>query len=237
MRIAIVEDDEHMAELMKVWLEAAGYDITIAPDATSFMRTAGRESFDLLIIDWLLPDIQGDELLVWVRKKLDWPIPVLFVTRLDSEEDIVRALDLGADDYMTKPVSQKVLRARVRALLRRSHQFGGEREDRLDVPPFQVDMVNRRILRDNAPVELTQKEFDLTVFLFRNLGRVMSRGHILESVWGRSPEVNTRTVDTHISRLRSKLGLTSDHGFRLNAIYQHGYRLECLAEEADSLPH
>lgn len=235
MRIAIVEDDVHMAEVMKIWLESADYDVTLETNATAFMRTVKRESFDLLIIDWLLPDIQGDEVLVWVRKHLDWPIPVLFVTRLDSEEDIVHALDLGADDYMTKPASQKVMLARVRALLRRSRQFDGERDDRMDVPPFHIDMNNHQVLRDNEPIELTQKEFDLAVFLFRNMGRVISRGHILESVWGRSPDVNTRTVDTHISRLRSKLGLTPENGFRLNAIYQHGYRLESMNEEAEPL--
>jgi DNA-binding response OmpR family regulator len=232
LRIALLEDDEYLAELMSLWLKGVGYDVQLFRQGGDLIRAVGRESYDLLIVDWILPDIHGDEVLKWVREHLDWPIPVLFVTQKDSEEDIVHALELGADDYLSKPVSQQIFLARVKALLRRSRQFSEERVEVIDFPPYQIDLVHRRILRDGGVIELTQKEYELAVFLFNNFGRVVSRGHILESVWGHSSSLNTRTVDTHISRLRSKLDLVPDRGIKLNAIYQHGYRLESVEVEA-----
>ncbi len=231
MRIALLEDDMHVAELSKLWLEGAGYDVQVYCRGQELIRSISRESFDLMIIDWVLPDIQGDEVLKWVRANLDWPVPVLFVTQRDSEADIVHALNVGADDYLAKPVSQAVLLARVKALLRRSSGYSEKRGEMFECAPYTIDFVHHRILRDGEVVDLTQKEYELAAFLFNNLGHVVSRGHILESVWGFSPDLNTRTVDTHISRLRNKLGLSSNSGVKLSAIYQHGYRLEQVDQE------
>ncbi|MEO7404125.1 MAG: winged helix-turn-helix domain-containing protein, partial [Burkholderiales bacterium] len=122
------------------------------------------------------------------------------------------------------------LLARLDALLRRSRNQKPH-DEVFDLNEFKVNVEARTIARHGAPVDLTQKDFDLAVFLFRNLGRLLSRGHILENVWGRSPNLNTRTVDTHVSRLRSKLGLVPENGWRLVAIYQHGYRLERMQRE------
>ena len=232
MRIALLEDDPHMAQLAKLWLEGAGYEVQLFSLGQELIRTINRETFDLLIIDWVLPDIQGDEVLTCVRENYDWPVPVLFVTQRDSEEDIVRALELGADDFMSKPVSQQVLLARVKALLRRSKHNQEKSQEILECSSYVVDFSRHRILHNSVPVDLTQKEYELAVFLFNNLGHVVSRGHILESVWGFSPDLNTRTVDTHVSRLRNKLGFSVDSGVKLSAIYQHGYRLELLEEVA-----
>lgn len=225
LRIALLEDDAQLGQLMALWLEQAGYECQTFTTGQAFIKAMGRESFDLLIVDWMLPDINGDQVVQWVREHMDWPIPILFVTRRDSEDDIVRALELGADDYMSKPVGQKEMMARISALIRRANPVRDARGV-LEVPPFVIDANRRAVLLNGEPLELTQKEFDLTLFLFRHAGRVLSRGHILESVWGRSPDLNTRTVDTHISRLRYKLHLTAETGWRLSAIYQHGYRLE-----------
>ena len=122
------------------------------------------------------------------------------------------------------------LLARIEAVLRRTRNQKPQ-DDVFDIGEFRVNVEARTIAKNGAVVELTQKDFDLAVFLFRNLGRLLSRGHILENVWGRSPNLNTRTVDTHVSRLRSKLGLVPENGWRLVAIYQHGYRLEQLHKE------
>jgi len=230
VRIALLEDDPHMAQLAKLWLEGADYEVQVFSVGQDLIRTIIRETFDLLIIDWVLPDIPGDEVLKWVRENYDWPIPVLFVTQRDSEEDIVHALEVGADDFMSKPVSQPVLLARVNALLRRSKQSRDKSQELLECSTYVIDFSRHRILHDSVPVELTQKEYELAVFLFNNLGHVVSRGHILESVWGFSPDLNTRTVDTHVSRLRNKLGFSAESGVKLSAIYQHGYRLELLEE-------
>lgn len=211
--------------MMQLWLEAEGHECSSFETGQNYTRALGRESYDLLIIDWMLPDTSGDEVLGWVREHIDWPIPVLFVTQRDSKEDIVKALEIGADDYMIKPVNRMEMMARVNALGRRA-QVNQEKKGTLEADPYMIDFGSRRIAVAGKSVEMTQKEFDLASFLFRNVGRVISRGHILESVWGQSAQITTRTVDTHISRIRNKLHLSPENGWKLTAIYQHGYRLE-----------
>ena len=230
MRIAVLEDDPAQAELMRLWFLDAGHECQTFAAGQQFIKVIGQESFDLLVIDWMLPDINGDKVLAWVREHIDWPIPVLFITQRDSEEDIVYALEKGADDIMTKPVTRRETLARIFALGRRAKPQD-EAEDVVQFGGFRIDCATRAIENEGTPIDLTGKEFDLAVFLFRNCGRILSRGHILESVWGRNPDINTRTVDTHVSRLRKKLNLVPERGWRLTAIYQHGYRLERLDEE------
>jgi DNA-binding response OmpR family regulator len=160
-------------------------------------------------------------------------VPVLFTTARDAEADIVQALKAGADDYLVKPLRKQELLARVEALGRRARPKPRAAEH-LKVAEFDVDVDRRVVTRHGAEMDLTQKDFDLAVFLFRNVGNLVSRGHILESVWGRTSDLNTRTVDTHVSRLRSKLGLVPENGWKLSAVYQHGYRLEQVTPEAKS---
>ncbi|MGW8248206.1 MAG: response regulator transcription factor [Acidiferrobacterales bacterium] len=227
MRIALLEDDKDQAALVNLWLEGAGHEVKIYPTSREFQKAVARDSYDLLVLDWILPDINGDEVLKWVRETVDWPIPVLFMTQRDAEEDVVHILELGADDYMAKPVSQAVLIARINALGRRARPREDEAQS-TDYGTYHLDPKTHTISVNGEAIELTSREFDLAWFLFRNSGRVLSRGHILEAVWGSSPDLNTRTVDTHISRLRKKLNIGEENGWRLKAIYQHGYRLESL---------
>ena len=227
MRIALLEDDKDQAALVNLWLEGAGHEVKIFPTSREFQKAVARDSFDLLVLDWVLPDINGDEVLKWVRETVDWPIPVLFMTQRDAEEDVVHILELGADDYMAKPVSQAVLIARINALGRRARPREDD-DQSTDYGAYHLDPKTHTISVNGEAIELTSREFDLAWFLFRNSGRVLSRGHILEAVWGSSPDLNTRTVDTHISRLRKKLNISEENGWRLKAIYQHGYRLESL---------
>lgn len=225
MRIAILEDDVHVGQLMSLWLEQAGHDGQLFATGEAFRKALVRESFDLLILDRVLPDTSGDAELAWVRGYVDWHIPVIFVTVSDTEEEIVKGLTNGADDYMVKPVRERELLARIAAVARRS-QHAGEGREKLEFPPYVIDLAAHVLTVNGQAVELTHKEFELVVFLFRNAGRMLSRGHILESVWGRTAEQNTRTVDTHISRIRVKLGLAPGNGWRLTAVYHYGYRLE-----------
>jgi DNA-binding response OmpR family regulator len=228
MRIALLEDDLSQADLVRLWLAGAGHTVHMFPRSRELLRTLARESFDIYILDWELPDTPGIEVLGWLRRNIAEPVPVLFATARDAEEDIVAALKGGADDYVVKPLRKQELLARVDALGRRA-RAATPRAERLEAGDIVIDVGRRVVTRRGEAVDLTQKDFDLAVFLFRNIGQLVSRGHILESVWGRSADLNTRTVDTHVSRLRSKLGLTPEHGWRLAAIYQHGYRLEPLA--------
>lgn len=228
MRIALLEDDLSQADLVRLWLAGAGHAVHTYPRSRELLRALARESFDLYILDWELPDMPGIEVLGWLRRNVADPVPVLFATAREAEEDIVAALKGGADDYVVKPLRRQELLARVEALGRRA-RAAAPHVERLQAGDIVIDVGRRVVTRKGEPVDLTQKDFDLAVFLFRNIGQLVSRGHILESVWGRSADLNTRTVDTHVSRLRSKLGLTPEHGWRLSAIYQHGYRLEPLA--------
>jgi len=232
MRIALLEDDDHQAEIVRLWLEAAGNDIQHFATGQSFIAGISHESFDLFIVDWMLPDTDGLSVLKWVREQKHDRVPVLFVTQRDSEEDIVQALEHGADDYMIKPVKQMELLARLNALVRRASPIDST-DSELIFGEYKVDSSSRHITFAGDHIDLTNKEFELALFLFRNIGRVLSRGHILETVWGRSPKVNTRTVDTHVSRLRNKLQLYPERGWKLTAIYQHGYRLEQASSSGD----
>lgn len=225
MRIAVLEDDRPQAEMMCAWLLEAGHECQMFTQGKILIRALNRDTFDLIVLDWMLPDTDGLQVLRWIREHIDWPIPVLFVTGKDEEADIVQALDQGADDYMTKPVKRMELLARLKAVSRRSASQD-ESQPILEFGGYTIDTVTHKVYREGVPVELTQKEFDLTLFLFRHAGRVLSRGHILESVWGHNPNLNTRTVDTHISRIRNKLDLKPEQGWQLKAIYHHGYRLE-----------
>lgn len=229
MRVALLEDDADQARLLVKWLSAAGHTCEHFDASRAFIREVKRESFDVLILDWLVPDMSGLEVLDWVREHLDWRVPIIFVTTMDHEEDIVRALEHGADDYMTKPVRERELTARLNAIVRRSAAVD-EGKPVLDFEPYRIDQEHRGVLHEGNKIELTQKEYELTVFLFKNAGRVLSRGHILQNVWGRNPDINTRTVDTHVSRIRSKLAITPQSGWRLTSVYQHGYRLERTGE-------
>ena len=232
MRISILEDDPDQLALLKRWLAEDGHDVHGYVAGREAMKHAGRESFDLFILDWQVPDVSGADVLMWLRTNVSRTVPVLFVTVRDSEQDIVFALENGADDYMVKPARRQELLARVHALLRRA--YPREEEKLLSFPPFDIDIARGEIRRNGEKIELTPKEFELTVVLFRNVGRLLSRGHLQEAVWGRSGDLITRTVDTHVSQVRKKLDLRVETGYRVVPIYNYGYRLEQIVENASS---
>ena len=227
MRIAILEDEAAQAEIVQSILQNAGHDCYVYSSGKALQREVGRESYDLFILDWQVPDLSGDEVLRWIRAQVAAPIPVMFVTNRDSEQDIVTALANGADDYMRKPISRGELIARVTALLRRAYPKSADEVH--EFAPYRFDTKANALSIDGTKIELTQKEFDLALFLFQNLGRLLSRGHILEAVWGRTTEVPSRTMDTHVSRIRTKLGLRPEQGYKLTPVYNYGYRLEQIA--------
>ena len=224
MRIAILEDDPDQLALLQRWLVQDGHDVHGYQGGREIMMRSARESFDLYLLDWQVPDVSGTDVLLWLRANISRRVPILFVTVRDSEQDIVFALEHGADDYMVKPVRRQELLARVHALLRRA--YPSEEQKQLSFPPFEIDIQRGEVRKDGQRIELTPKEFELTVTLFRNIGRLLSRGHLQETVWGRTGDLATRTVDTHVSQVRKKLDLRPESGYRVVPIYNYGYRLE-----------
>lgn len=228
MRVAILEDDPDQAEIAALWLADAGCRVRCYGDAHSFLQAVRRDSFDLYLLDWELPDRSGVEALEQLRGEYADTTPAIVATVRDAEQDVVRALEAGADDYVVKPLRRNELAARVNAILRR---VSGKtmQEQVIDAHPYRIDLVSRAITRRGQDIALTNREFALAVLLFRNPGKMISRGHILEQIWGiENDNVSTRTVDTHISRLRKKLAINDTNGWSLAAIYQHGYRIEKL---------
>lgn len=223
--IGFLEDDPDQAALIAHWLEEGDYVPRLFRTAHEFRRRQGVEGIDLLLLDWMLPDGTGIDVLRWVRASSNATLPVIFLTSRNAEHDMVKALGCGGDDYIVKPAKKGELFARIGAALRRAG-FDASGSPLITVPPYLIDVTRRRVSIDDMEVELTQREFDLANFLFRRSGRTVSRDSLLENVWNLSAHVSTRTVDTHISRLRKKLLLNGEHGWRLAGVYQRGYRLE-----------
>ncbi len=226
LRVAILEDDPDQSAIVSLWLKDAGYSVNVQPKSTGFIRTIRRDSFDLYLLDWVVPELSGIEVLRKLRNEMGDNTPVIVATVKDKELNIVRALDAGADDYIVKPMKQGELLARVAAVLRRAG-VGVAANDTIDVSPYVLDVRKQLLSLDGEEVSLTNREFELAVLLFRNAGKLLSRSHILEAIWGMdNSSVSSRTVDTHVSRLRKKLNLNEGNGWKLTAVYQHGYRIE-----------
>ncbi|MBC3833636.1 response regulator transcription factor [Undibacterium amnicola] len=230
MRIAILDDDQNLLDLTVATLTDAGHVCHPFSSGKAMLHQLHRESYDLLVLDWQVPDLSGTEILHWVREKLSKSLPVLFMTSRSGEDDIVAGLAAGADDYMIKPIRRAELIARVNALLRRAYPTQTANE-LITFGCYEFDVRASRAKLNNEPIELTQKEFDLALVLFQNLGRPLSRAYILEAVWSRDIEIPSRTMDTHISRVRSKLDLRPENGYRLAPVYSYGYRLEQISKE------
>jgi two-component system, OmpR family, response regulator RegX3 len=233
MRFAILEDSRSQAALLKAMVEELGHEGVVFPTAQTFRDgLAAQGPFDLLLMDWILPDGSGDELLAWVRERFGWSLPIIFVTARVAEGDVASMLRQGADDYVCKPIRYVELGARIEALIRRRAVAAETTAaaQRLTVGNVVLDPSARTVTVDGASVSLTTKEFDLALLLFRNLGTLFNRQVLLEKIWdiGADAAVDSRTVDTHVSRLRRKLQLEPAAGWQLSTVYGHGYRLERL---------
>ncbi len=232
MRIAIIEDDASLARQLGAMLSAEGDTCHVYVDAKAFLHALPRESFDACIVDLMLPGMDGRVLIRTMRER-DHELPALVLTARDSEVDVIQALEAGADDYLVKPARVGELRARLRALMRRA----GGADPKLEVfeaPGYRFDLRTQSATVDGVDADLTQKEFRLGLMFLQNVGKPLSRGHIREVVWGRDSEIPSRTLDTHVSRVRSKLRLRPEHGFLLAPVYSYGYRLEALGSATGS---
>ena len=224
MKIAIVDDDPTMAELLSLWLTEEGYDCNYFTSGQDFIKALNTDNFDLILLDWVMPEFDGEQVLEWIRTQSELDMPVIFITARDTEDDISKILIQGADDYIVKPVKHKELLARITAVTRR-HTPQQEQQEMI-FGHLRIDPDSRIVSKVGEQIKLTEKEFKLILFIFKNIGRLLSRDQILSAVWGYESGINTRTVDTHMSRIRKKLDLSVENGWRLNSIYHQGYRLE-----------
>jgi DNA-binding response OmpR family regulator len=222
MKICILEDEpEHAAQLVAI-LEPAGHRCDILTTGGDLLRTLARDSHDLLILDWMVPETSGIETLIALRGRFI-DIPVLFVTARDAEEDVVTALRAGADDYLIKPPRPDELLARIEVLRRRA--VGGDRRTVM-MSPYRFDIDAGEVWLNDECINLTARQFSLAILLFRQPGRLFSRDHLLAAIWGVGAQVQTRTLDIHISRLRVLLRMGPENGWRIASVYGYGYRLE-----------
>ncbi len=227
MKVAYLEDDLDQAQLISAQLEELGLECSHFASSEALLNNLHSGDFDGFILDIVLPDIRGTDVLTRIRD-MENTAPVIFVTNEDSETQIVTALEAGADDYMVKPVKARELAARLNAVARRYRRE--ETSSIIDLPPYRINSTYRSIEISGEQIPMTHKEYDLALYFFTNIGRIIPRGELLEKVWGTSPDITTRRVDTHISRLRQKLNMGDEgSGWNLHSIYQHGYRLEKLA--------
>ncbi|AKU23153.1 response regulator transcription factor [Massilia sp. MB5] len=227
MRIVVLDKERNQTELICQVLSAAGHvchGFQTGKDALNQLR---RENYDMLILDWQTEDINAAELMRRARERLPEPAPVIFMTTTSGEDDIVAGLAAGANDYLVKPLRRSELVTRVQAMLRRAYpaQNGAEQ---LQFGQYVFETRPGRLLRDGLVLDVTHKEFSLALLFFRNIGRPLSRAYIHETVWIRETDVPSRTMDTHVSRVRNKLQLKPENGFRLVPVYSYGYRLEKL---------
>ena len=225
MKIAILEDDPVMLASVARLLAEGGHDCAGFERGNLLLQALRSEHFDMFVLDWNLPDMSGLGIVEWIRNQLGPTVPVLLLTSRSVEEDVVAGFRAGADDFVSKPFQPAVLQARVAALGRRA-----------SLPPaagsieqhgvYAFDLKGKTVARAGEAIELTTKEFQLALLLFRSIDRAVSRAHILETVWGMRADIATRTLDSHITRLRTKLGLRPENGYHLSSVYGFGYRLE-----------
>lgn len=215
IRILIVEDERAISDLIRLNLTKAGYDCQCAYDGMEAADILEEESFDLIILDVMLPKLSGFELMEYIRPL---KIPVIFLTAKASLEDRMTGLTSGAEDYMVKPFEVVELLARVNIVLRRYHKT----DQQLTLGNIIVDVENQSVTRNGQEVELTPKELELLILLLRNRNITLFREKIYEEIWGTEYSVESRTLDLHIQRLRKKLDL----GSVLKTVFKVGYRLE-----------
>jgi two-component system, OmpR family, response regulator RegX3 len=226
MKIAFLEDNIAFAQQIITALTAAGHEVEHFNSGRACLNAVTSNQFDLCLFDWEVPDMSGPEVLASLKLKGHFP-PTIFLTGRDAEEDIVRVIEAGADDYIVKPPNASVLVARVNALYRRNHANENQ-EPVVNYGNLTVDFDNRKFEINGEAVKLTEKETELAIYFFGQIGTLLSRTHLIKVVWGTTPDIDTRTIDVHVSHLRSKLNLLPQHGWRLISVYHQGYRLERL---------
>ncbi len=229
--ILIVDDEGAIREMIRLCLEAAGFNCMEAADAQAAYGTILDTPPDLILLDWMMPHTSGLELLRRLRRdEISRNIPVIMLTAKDDEDNRIQGLEVGADDYVTKPFSSRELLARIKAVLRRSVEPEGG--DAIEIAGLTLDPVSHRVFADSKPLEMGPTEFKLLRFFMTHQERAYSRGQLLDQVWGSNVYVEERTVDVHIRRLRKALETQQrDYGSLIQTVRGTGYRFSAAGLE------
>jgi len=230
MQIIALEADPLQLEIFRKAMASLGHDFEGFTDATSFMFRLRHRTFDLVLLDDALPGAAFAVTPHWIRESVSSKLPVVLLTARSAESDLVAGLDGGADDLIVKPVRVRELQARVQAILRRQYPDRVAQRP-VTFGPYRFVPASSTVLLHGKPIALRQLEYRLALFMLRNLGRQLSRDYLLNSVWPHGSTGRHRTVDTHVSRVRAKLGLAPENGFLLTSIYGIGYRLDAVEDE------
>jgi two-component system response regulator RegX3 len=222
--ILIVEDEQSLSEPLAYLLEREGYETTIAADGVAAVAEFERNGADLVLLDLMLPGLSGTEVCREIRTRST--VPIIMLTAKDSEIDIVVGLELGADDYVTKPYSTRELLARIRAVLRRRIEVDDDHEAILEAGSVRMDVERHTVSVDGNETAMPLKEFELLELLLRNSGRVLTRGQLIDRVWGADYFGDTKTLDVHIKRIRSRIEKVPSEPTMLVTVRGLGYRFE-----------
>ncbi|GAB3607613.1 two-component sensory transduction protein RegX [Conyzicola nivalis] len=222
--ILIVEDEQSLSEPLAYLLEREGYETTVAADGVTAVAEFDRNGADLVLLDLMLPGLSGTEVCREIRTRST--VPIIMLTAKDSEIDIVVGLELGADDYVTKPYSTRELLARIRAVLRRRLEVDDDHEAILEAGSVRMDVERHTVTVDGTETAMPLKEFELLELLLRNSGRVLTRGQLIDRVWGADYFGDTKTLDVHIKRIRSRIEKVPSEPTMLVTVRGLGYRFE-----------
>jgi two-component system response regulator RegX3 len=223
-RVLVVEDEESFSDALSYMLRREGYEVEVAASGTAALTSFDRSGADLVLLDVMLPGVSGTEVCRILRSKSN--VPIIMVTARDAEIDKVVGLELGADDYVTKPFSSRELIARIRAVLRRGAEAEELIANTVEAGPVRMDVERHMVSVSGAPVSLPLKEFDLLELLLRNAGRVLTRGQLIDRVWGADYVGDTKTLDVHVKRLRSKIEPDPSNPKHLVTVRGLGYKFE-----------
>lgn len=229
MKILVVDDDLNIRQLLQITLQVEGYDVVQAEDGDKALKVLERENVDLLLLDLMLPGIDGWQVCRKVRETSE--VPVIMLTAKEDEVDIVLGLKLGADDYITKPFSPRELVARVEAVLRRANRIHGGSKNVLIFPGLTIDLTRRQVKVNGEELEISPKEFDILWEMGQHSGQVYSRESLLDRIWGYDYYGTTRTVDVHIKRLRAKMDQLQPNRSYIQTVWGVGYKFEVVPIE------
>ncbi|MHB1595109.1 MAG: response regulator [Streptosporangiaceae bacterium] len=223
-RVLVVEDEESFSDALSYMLRKEGFDVAVCPTGPSALETFDRTGADLVLLDLMLPGLPGSEVCRALRERSS--VPVIMLTAKDSEIDKVVGLELGADDYVTKPFSSRELVARMRAVLRRRGDAEDASTSVLESGPVRMDVERHVVMVRNQPVQLPLKEFELLEVLLRNSGRVLTRMQLIDRVWGADYVGDTKTLDVHVKRLRAKVEADPARPAHITTVRGLGYKFD-----------